>query len=72
MTTSGVSRMVGVPESTIRYWESYYGLNVGKDSKGHRVYKPENIQSLFFIRRKLHDEMMSPKELRALLRRVEI
>ena|SRR5579859_1263736 len=53
--------ITGVEVHTLRYWEREFGefLNPDRTSGGQRRYRPEDIQTLFLIKRLLRDEMFS-------------
>lgn len=58
---SAASVITGIEVHTLRYWEREFGefLNPDRTSGGQRRYRPEDIQTLFIIKRLLRDEMFS-------------
>jgi DNA-binding transcriptional MerR regulator len=58
---SVASRITGVEVHTLRYWErefADYLIPVRTDG-GQRRYRPEDIQTVFIVKRLLRDEMFS-------------
>jgi DNA-binding transcriptional MerR regulator len=55
------SQLTAVEVHTLRYWEREFDeyLNPLRTSGGQRRYRPEDIQTLFVIKRLLRDEMFS-------------
>ncbi len=55
------SQITGVEVHTLRYWEREFEefLNPDRTEGGQRRYRPEDIQTLFVIKRLLRDEMFS-------------
>lgn len=52
-----VSEMVGVPASTLRFWETQFAiLKPRRNDKGTRYYTPADIESARMIRYLLHDK----------------
>src|ERR1700681_3660444 len=52
-----VSRMTGTKQFVLRYWESEFPmLQPVKSPKGHRLYRREDIDIVFVIKRLLYDE----------------
>ena len=52
-----VSRMTGTKQFVLRYWESEFPmLQPVKSPKGHRLYRREDIDTVFVIKRLLYDE----------------
>jgi DNA-binding transcriptional MerR regulator len=52
-----VSRMTGTKQFVLRYWESEFPmLQPEKSPKGHRLYRREDIDTVFVIKRLLYDE----------------
>lgn len=58
---SAASSITGIEIHTLRYWEREFAefLNPVRTSGGQRRYRPEDIQTLFLIKRLLRDEMFS-------------
>lgn len=58
---SGASIITGIEVHTLRYWEREFSdfLNPDRTHGGQRRYRPEDIQTLFLIKRLLRDEMFS-------------
>ncbi|HWD38948.1 MAG TPA: MerR family transcriptional regulator [Fimbriimonas sp.] len=55
------SRITGIEIHTLRYWETEFPefLQPIRTAGGQRRYRPEDIQTVFLIRRLLRDEMFS-------------
>jgi DNA-binding transcriptional MerR regulator len=52
-----VSRMTGTKQFVLRYWESEFPmLQPVKSPKGHRLYRQQDIDTVFVIKRLLYDE----------------
>src|SRR6202047_60045 len=52
-----VSHMTGTKQFVLRYWESEFPmLQPVKSPKGHRLYRREDIDTVFVIKRLLYDE----------------
>ena len=58
---STASQITGIEIHTLRYWEREFAefLNPDRTQGGQRRYRPEDIQTLFLIKRLLRDEMFS-------------
>lgn len=58
---SVASRITGVEIHTLRYWEREFEdfLHPIRTDGGQRRYRPEDIQTVFVIKRLLRDEMFS-------------
>ena len=58
---SSASVITGVEVHTLRYWEREFAqfLSPDRTTGGQRRYRPEDIQTLFVIKRLLRDEMFS-------------
>ena len=58
---SAASHITGVEVHTLRYWEREFEpfLNPIRTGGGQRRYRPEDIQTVFMIKRLLRDEMFS-------------
>jgi DNA-binding transcriptional MerR regulator len=54
-TIGEVSRLTGVPPHVLRYWESEKVLRPQRRTSRHRLYRPQDIQLIFEIKR-LRDE----------------
>jgi len=53
-----VSRLTGTKQFVLRYWESEFPmLQPVKSPKGHRLYRREDIDTVFVIKRLLYDEV---------------
>jgi DNA-binding transcriptional MerR regulator len=61
VSISVASRITGVEVHTLRYWEREFEafLNPERTDGGQRRYRPEDIQTVFTIKRLLRDEMFS-------------
>lgn len=46
MTTLEVAKYLGISRTTLRAWETKLGLDIARDSRGHRNYSPEDVQRL--------------------------
>jgi len=52
-----VSRLTATKQFVLRYWESEFPmLQPVKTPKGHRLYRREDIETVFVIKRLLYDE----------------
>ena len=52
-----VSRLTSTKPFVLRYWETEFPmLQPGKSPKGHRLYRREDIDTVFTIKRLLYDE----------------
>jgi DNA-binding transcriptional MerR regulator len=58
---SVASRITGIEIHTLRYWETEFPehLQPIRTGGGQRRYRPEDIQTVFTIKRLLRDEMFS-------------
>ncbi|GMV37995.1 MAG: hypothetical protein AMXMBFR61_25030 [Fimbriimonadales bacterium] len=67
---SVASRITGVEVHTLRYWEKEFPqyLRPIRTAGGQRRYRPEDISSIFQIRKLLKDEMFSIAGARRVLR----
>jgi len=55
-----VSRMLGVPVSTVRFWENEFDiLKPMKNKKGNRMFTSNDIKNLRIIHRLLKEERMT-------------
>jgi DNA-binding transcriptional MerR regulator len=61
VSISQASTIVGVEVHTLRYWETEFSefLTPIRTKGGQRRYRPEDIQTVFTIKRLLRDEMYS-------------
>ena len=61
MSISVASRITGVEVHTLRYWEREFEafLDPERTDGGQRRYRPDDIQTVFAIKRLLRDEMFS-------------
>ena len=61
VSISVASKITGVEVHTLRYWEREFEafLDPGRTEGGQRRYRPEDIQTVFTIKRLLRDEMFS-------------
>ncbi len=54
---SEVSRITGLEQHVLRYWESQFpGLNPAKNRAGNRIYTNKDISLIFEIKRLVRDE----------------
>src|ERR1700682_3844705 len=52
-----VSRLTATKQFVLRYWETEFPmLQPVKSPKGHRLYRREDIETVFVIKRLLYDE----------------
>src|ERR1700681_5043416 len=52
-----VSRLTGTKQFVLRYWETEFPmLQPEKSPKGHRLYRRQDIETVFVIKRLLYDE----------------
>ncbi|MBL8059166.1 MAG: MerR family transcriptional regulator [Chthonomonas sp.] len=67
---SGASAITGVEVHTLRYWEREFPefLYPTRTDGGQRRYRPEDIQTVFTLKRLLRDEMFSIAGARKALR----
>lgn len=67
---SGASAITGVEVHTLRYWEREFHevLNPARTEGGQRRYRPQDIQTVFVLKRLLRDEMFSIAGARKALR----
>lgn len=72
VSISMASRITAVEVHTLRYWEREFShfLNPERTEGGQRRYRPEDIQTVFIIKRLLRDEMFSIAGARRHLQRV--
>jgi DNA-binding transcriptional MerR regulator len=68
-TISEVAEWLGIPAHVLRFWESKFTqIKPVKRAGGRRYYRPADMMLLGGIKRLLHDNGMSIKEVQALLR----
>lgn len=72
VSISLASHITAVEVHTLRYWEREFAmfLNPERTEGGQRRYRPEDIQTVFIIKRLLRDEMFSIAGARRHLQRV--
>ncbi len=61
VSISTASAITGIEIHTLRYWETEFGefLTPIRTKGGQRRYRPEDIQTVFTLKRLLRDEMYS-------------
>lgn len=61
VSISVASRITGIEVHTLRYWEREFAdfLTPIRTEGGQRRYRPEDIQTVFIVKRLLRDEMFS-------------
>jgi len=61
VSISAASQITGIEIHTLRYWEKEFArfLQPERTRGGQRRYRPEDIQTVFTIKRLLRDEMFS-------------
>jgi DNA-binding transcriptional MerR regulator len=61
VSISVAASITGVEVHTLRYWEREFDMFLGPDRTegGQRRYRPQDIQTVFAIKRLLRDEMFS-------------
>jgi len=61
VSISMASKITGVEVHTLRYWEKEFDASLDpiRTTGGQRRYRPEDIQTVFTIKRLLRDEMFS-------------
>jgi DNA-binding transcriptional MerR regulator len=64
-----VSEMLGLPVSTIRFYENEFMsyLNIPKTQGGHRRFRSEDLEKLKYIHDLVHNQKKSLKEVKATL-----
>ena len=68
-TISEVAEWLGIPAHVLRFWESKFTqIKPVKRAGGRRYYRPSDMSLLGGIKRLLHDEGQSIKQVQALLR----
>lgn len=52
-----VSRIVGVPQYVLRYWETEFrALEPKKSARGHRLYRRKDVELLLEVKRLLYEK----------------
>lgn len=52
-----VADMLGLPQSTLRFWETQFSIAVPRrNDRGTRLYTPRDIENLRMLRYLLHDK----------------
>ncbi|MBS1705351.1 MAG: MerR family transcriptional regulator [Armatimonadetes bacterium] len=61
VSISAASQITGIEIHTLRYWEREFSefLRPLRTSGGQRRYRPEDIQTVFLLKRLLREEMFS-------------
>lgn len=69
MSISQVSACLGLPQSTIRFYEKEFAsyLNVPKTSGGHRRFRPVDVEKLQNLHHLIHEEKRPLKEVKETL-----
>lgn len=72
VSISVAGRITGVEVHTLRYWEREFAdfLSPDRTEGGQRRYRPEDIQTVFLVKRLLRDEMFSIAGARRHLKRI--
>jgi DNA-binding transcriptional MerR regulator len=63
---SRVEKIVGLPSSTLRYYEkefSFY-LHIQKSAGGHRRYSKDQIQKFLYLKKMIHEQGLTIKEVK--------
>ncbi len=65
------SRQVEVPAHTLRYWEREFGFifRERRDTRGHRLYTPAEIEKFLQLKELLHNQGYRIKSVKQILRR---
>lgn len=67
---SEVSEMVGLPMSTLRYWESFFPtLNPQRNDRGTRFYTPRDVETIRMVDYMVKDKGMKLEAVREELKR---
>lgn len=71
VSISVASSITGVEVHTLRYWEREFAefLEPSRTEGGQRRYRPNDIQTVFLLKRLLREEMFSIAGARKVLRR---
>jgi DNA-binding transcriptional MerR regulator len=61
ISISAASQITGIEVHTLRYWEREFAefLHPVRTTGGQRRYRPEDIQTVFLLKRLLREEMFS-------------
>lgn len=65
------TKKLGIEAHVLRYWEEELGLEIKRNSMGHRYYDEKDIRMFGEIKR-LRDEGISLKEIRASIERMKV
>ncbi len=66
LSISKLEKIIGLPSSTLRYYEkefSFY-LNIPKSAGGHRRYTKEHINKFLYLKKLIHEQGLSIKEVK--------
>lgn len=67
---NAVSEMTGIPATTLRFWESRFGLIQPTRTKGgHRLYSREDVERIKWLKDKIESEGLRAREAHLLLAR---
>lgn len=67
---SEVTEMVGLPASTLRFWESYFPtLNPQRNDRGTRFYTPRDVEQIRMVSYMVNDKGMKLAAVREELKR---
>ncbi|MBD5314490.1 MAG: MerR family transcriptional regulator [Duncaniella sp.] len=67
---SEVSEMVGLPMSTLRYWESFFPtINPQRNDRGTRFYTPRDVETIRMVDYMVKDKGMKLEAVREELKR---
>lgn len=67
---SEVSEMVGLPMSTLRYWESYFpAIHPQRNDRGTRFYTPRDVETIRMVAYMVNDKGMKLEAVREELKR---
>jgi DNA-binding transcriptional MerR regulator len=63
---SKLEKMIGLPSSTLRYYEKEFAfyLNIPKSAGGHRRYTQEHVQKFLYLKKLIHEQGLSIKEVK--------
>ena len=69
LSIGDVSRQLGIPSSTIRFYEKEFGsyLQVLKTAGGHRRFRPQDTEKLKYIHALVHEQGRSLRDVKAAL-----
>jgi len=65
-TITELSRLLGVTDHALRYYEKEFNLNIPKDGRGRRYYEPEHANIMYQIK-SMRDEGLEIKAIRKIL-----